>query len=162
MRKAPPLDEAGLRRALEMLRRVVIEKGLRNSVARERVARAALLYSGHFTVDDLVRRSKGGQIEVTHASSVYRTLPLLIEAGLIEETRVHCDEGTLYERAFEREHHDHLVCIRCGAVVEFHSEEIEEVQREVAVGFGFLLTGHSHELRGICSRCTEGGTDSRA
>lgn len=162
MKKSHSLDEAGLQRALALLRRVVREKGLRASSARERVALAALRYGGHFTVEDLVRRSKDERLEETHASTVYRTLPLLLEAGLLEEIRVHRDEGTFYERAFEREHHDHLVCIGCGAVVEFHSEEIEEVQREVAVSFGFLLTGHSHELRGTCTACRESGRVRRA
>jgi len=155
MKKHPALDEAGLQRAISQLRRVVREKGLRASAARERVARAALLYGGHFTVEDLVRRSKDERLEETHASTVYRTLPLLLEAGLVEEIRVHRDEGAFYERAFEREHHDHLVCLVCGAVVEFHSDEIEEVQREVAASFGFVLTGHSHELRGTCTACRE-------
>lgn len=155
MKKSPSLDEAGIERALAVLRRHVRQKGLRASAARERVARAALLYGGHFTVEDLVRRSKDERREETHASTVYRTLPLLLDAGLVEEIRVHRDEGAFYERSFEREHHDHLVCVQCGAVVEFHSEEIEEVQREVARSFGFVLTGHSHELRGACGPCRE-------
>lgn len=85
MKKSHSLDEAGLQRALALLRRVVREKGLRASSARERVALAALRYGGHFTVEDLVRRSKDERLEETHASTVYRTLPLLLEAGLLEE-----------------------------------------------------------------------------
>lgn len=156
MRRVPPprkLDERGLERAVERLRALTRNKGLKNSSAREGVARAALRRQGHFSVEDLVKELRAGGVTDVHPSTVYRVLPLLVEAGLLQVTLVSRGEGARYERAFEREHHDHLICTACGVVVEFHFEAIEVLQRDLATRFGFHLTGHIHELLGICKDC---------
>lgn len=117
------------------------------------MARAALRYEGHFTVDDLVKdfRDRGeGDI---HPATVYRVLPLLVEAGLLQITLRSSHDGARYERAFEREHHDHLICTTCGKVVEFQFEAIELLQLDVAKRFGFELKEHFHELLGTCKDC---------
>lgn len=149
-----PLDEGGIERALETLRATVKRRGLKSSATRDAIARAALRRRGHFSVDDLVNdlRARGGTD--AHAATVYRVLPLLVEAGLLQMTLVSSRDGARYERAFEREHHDHLICTSCGEVVEFEHEAIEVLQRDVAERFGFQLTGHVHELLGTCSACS--------
>jgi Fur family ferric uptake transcriptional regulator len=149
----PNLDEQGVERGLQQLRAVTHEKGLKNSAVREAVARAALSRTGHFSVEDLAADLKQGGPKKPHSATVYRVLPILVEAGLVQETLVTRGEGTFYERAFEREHHDHLICTSCGTVVEFHSEAIETLQNDLAVAFGFRLTDHVHELLGLCSDC---------
>lgn len=147
------LDDAGLQRALDHLRDVVRQRGLKSSAVRDAVARAALLRRGHFSVDDLVKDLRDGGVADAHPATVYRVLPLLVEAGLIQPTLVSTADGARYERAFEREHHDHLICTSCGAVLEFYFEAIEVLQRDVAERFGFRLTGHVHELLGVCADC---------
>ncbi|MBX3259559.1 MAG: transcriptional repressor [Labilithrix sp.] len=165
---SPGLDERGLQRALERLREVVRARGLKNSSVREIIARAALTYEGHFSIDDLVRGLRGDALVDAHPATVYRVLPLLVEAGLIEATLVSSKAGSRYERCFEREHHDHLVCTKCGTVVEFCFEAIEVLQRDLAERFGFELTGHVHELFGTCRPCKQsdkasgGATHGRA
>ena len=62
-----------------------------------------------------------------------------------------------YETTYGAEHHDHLVCARCGTVVEFGFEAFEILQREVAARHGFRLTGHAHELLGVCAECRASG-----
>jgi Fur family ferric uptake transcriptional regulator len=146
-------DPDTVERAVEALRLVVRERGLKASATREAIARAALRRTGHFSAEDLIadlRRdgSEGGQV-----ATVYRVLPLLVEAGLLQVTLLSRRDGTRYERAFEREHHDHLVCTRCGEIVEFEFEAIEVMQRQVASRFGYRLTGHVHELFGLCRLC---------
>ncbi|HVK71260.1 MAG TPA: transcriptional repressor [Polyangium sp.] len=162
MRKAtqpPVLDAVGIHRALEQLHGVVRAKGLKNSEVRDAVARVALAYDGHFTVEDLVKTLRETGTVEAHPATVYRIVPLLVEAGLLQETLVSAGEGHRYERAFEREHHDHLICTSCGKVVEFEFEAIEVLQRNIAERFGFYLTGHVHELFGLCSKCApKGGT----
>jgi Fur family ferric uptake transcriptional regulator len=86
-------------------------------------------------------------------ATVYRAVPLLIEAGLIQPTMLSRGTGHFYEVAFEREHHDHLVCKRCGEVIEFHSEAMEALQREIAARYDFSIEEHVHELLGRCKRC---------
>jgi Fur family transcriptional regulator, ferric uptake regulator len=149
----PTLDEAGVSRALERLHHVVRDRGLKSSSTRDAVARAALQRRGHFSVDELIADLRAGGAAEVHAATVYRVIPLLLEAGLIQMTLVSNREGARYERAFEREHHDHLICTACGNVVEFEFEAIELLQRDVAERFGFHLTGHVHELLGTCSNC---------
>ncbi|WP_426734312.1 Fur family transcriptional regulator [Myxococcus faecalis] len=147
------LGPEGLNRALEHLRAFVRRKGLKSSLVRESVARAALEHVGHFTAEELVRSVRQRGAEDVHPATVYRVLPLLVEAELIHQTLVSGGEGQRYERAFEREHHDHIICSSCGKVVEFHFEAIELLQNDVAKSLGFRLTGHIHELFGVCSAC---------
>lgn len=149
----PALDDAGIARALERLSRVVKERGLKSSATRDAVARAALTRSGHFLVEELSADLREHGSTDVHPATVYRVLPLLVEAGLLRMTLVSTSEGARYERAFEREHHDHLICTQCGKIVEFEFEAIELLQRDLAESFDFQLTGHIHELLGICGDC---------
>jgi Fur family transcriptional regulator, ferric uptake regulator len=153
LRTSPPLDEAGLERALSQLQEVVRRRGLKRSAVRDAVARAALLHEGHFDADDLVKVMRAKEVLDAHLATVYRVLPLLVEAGLLQPALVTTGQRNRFERAFEREHHDHLVCTRCDKVIEFHFEAIEVLQRDVAERFGFVLTGHVHELMGVCKDC---------
>jgi Fur family ferric uptake transcriptional regulator len=133
---------------MERLRQLVRERGLKASEVRDNIARAALLVEGHFSIEDLM-----DALPDAHTATVYRVIPLLVEAGLLQPAPGPSDQGNRYERAFEREHHDHLVCTNCQKVVEFHFETIELLQRDVAERFGFVLSGHVHQLFGTCSSC---------
>jgi Fur family transcriptional regulator, ferric uptake regulator len=61
--------------------------------------------------------------------------------------------ATSYERADRRKHHDHLLCVACGTVVEFTEPRIEELQEAVAARHGFEIRSHRHELYGNCPAC---------
>jgi len=140
-------------RALDRLREVVQSKELKNSQVREAIARAALQHGGHFTVEELVRSLRLQGITNVHVATVYRAIPLLVEAGLIQQSLLSEGDTQHFERSFEREHHDHLICSSCGALVEFHSEGLEALQREIAERHGYTLESHIHELRGTCAAC---------
>ena len=140
-------------RALQRFRALLRERSLKMSKVRESIARAALGCRGHFTVEDLVRLLHARGVQDAHLATVYRAIPLLIEAGLIQPALVAKGDGQRYEIAFEREHHDHLVCTGCGRVVEYQSEALEALQREIAELHGFSVEGHLHELRGRCGDC---------
>jgi Fur family ferric uptake transcriptional regulator len=147
------LDEGGVERAIERLREHVRARGLKRSTVREAVARVALRRGGHFSVDELLGDLRAQGMRDAHPATLYRVLPLLVDVGLLQLTLVSRGDGARYERAFEREHHDHLICTRCGKVVEFHFEAIEVLQRDVAARYGFRLSGHVHELLGECREC---------
>ncbi len=122
---------------------------LKQTKQRELILETFLDVNRHVTSDDLyqVVRKEHSNIGYT---TVYRTLKLLVEAGLATER--HFDDGiTRYE--IEQEHHDHLVCVKCGKIQEFECDEIEERQREVASEHGFEILRHRHELYGHCSSC---------
>jgi Fur family ferric uptake transcriptional regulator len=143
-------------RALERFRTVLHDRSLKMSRVRESIARTALSYEGHFSVDDLLQALHQKGVRDAHMATVYRALPLMVEAGLIEPALVAKSEGQRYEASFEREHHDHLVCTVCGRVVEYQSETLEALQREIASRYGFVLDDHVHELRGRCKDCRAG------
>ncbi len=134
-------------RAMERLREHVQQSGGHWSDVREAIAKAALGLDGHFSIDDL--RS---ELPSVNAATAYRVFPLLIGAGLIEQAPGPGD-GQRYERAFEREQHDHLVCKGCGCVVEFNDPVIEKLKREVAARFGFEIGSHVQHLHGVCAKC---------
>ena len=158
----PALDEEGIDRALEHLRAVIRSKGLKNSSVREAVARVALQQTGHFSVEALAAEVRGAGGVDAHPATVYRVLPLLVEAGLLQIALLSDGDQAYYERAFEREHHDHLICAECGKVVEFQSEAIEALERDVAERFQFRLLDHVHELIGVCAEChARGGGPNR-
>lgn len=142
-----------LERALSMFKETLHKRGLRYSTVREAIARAALAYDGHFEVNDLMRQLRDAKVKDAHLATVYRTLPLLVESGLIQPTLLSAGERHFYESAFERRHHDHLICTSCGKVVEFEFEAFEVLQRDVAERYGFRLTAHFHELLGQCADC---------
>lgn len=152
-RSKAAVDEAVIVRGLERLRSVLRERALKMSRVREAIARAALGYHGHFSVEQLLAVLHQEGVYEAHMATVYRALPLMIEAGLIQPALVSSGEGQLYETTFEREHHDHLVCRQCGVVIEFQSEAVEALQREIAERHEFEIDYHVHELIGRCKAC---------
>jgi Fur family ferric uptake transcriptional regulator len=122
---------------------------LKHTKQRELILTSFLEAKRHITSEDLyqVVREQHPNIGYT---TVYRTMKLLVEAGLATER--HFDDGiTRYE--IEQEHHDHLVCIKCGRIQEFECEMIEETQNEIAKRHQFEILRHRHELYGHCSNC---------
>ena len=140
---------------LHRFREFLHSRSLRATGLREDIVRVALERGGHFDVDELVLELRSRGVEASRAT-VYRALPLLLEAGILQPT-VGAKDRKRYELAEGREHHDHLVCTACGRVVEVHVPEFEELQRGIAEQHGFVLTGHSHELFGLCGPCREAG-----
>jgi Fur family transcriptional regulator, ferric uptake regulator len=120
---------------------------------REAILRGALEFEGHYNVEELTRWLHENGAEDAALATVYRVVPLLVEAGIVAPTLLTRSDGHCYEAAFEREHHDHLVCTDCGKVVEFHFEAIEVLQRDLAERYHFELTSHYHELLGLCGNC---------
>ncbi|MBX3184227.1 MAG: transcriptional repressor [Polyangiaceae bacterium] len=153
MAHAAALDSAGVERGLARLKALVRERNLKSSAVRDAVARAALQHEGHFTVEELVQTLRARGVEGAHRATVYRVLPLLVDAGLIHPALVASGDGSRYERAFEREPHEHITCTRCGRVEEFQSDAVAALQADLASRLGFRLTGRVHELFGVCSGC---------
>lgn len=126
------------------------KKGLKSTKQRDVIAEKFFSTGGHLSIEDLLALAREDFPRVGYAT-VYRTLKLLTECGLAAERRF--GEGqTMYETAGDTEHHDHLICLECGHVLEFHNEEIEREQERVARSFGFNVIRHKHELYGLCPR----------
>ncbi|WP_242346800.1 Fur family transcriptional regulator [Anaeromyxobacter terrae] len=143
--------DARVQEALDRFARFLEGKDLRLTEARAAIVEAALAREGHYPIDELIADLKQRGIRGSKAT-VYRTLPLLAEAGILEPA-ILAGETRSYETTFGRHHHDHLRCGRCGKVVEFEFEAFEILQREVATRYGFRLESHHHELIGTCPEC---------
>jgi Fur family transcriptional regulator, ferric uptake regulator len=164
---APTPGRTAIRRedALPRFEAFLARRDLRLTAARRAIVEAVLEREGHFPIEDLVRDLKRRGIRGSKAT-VYRTLPLLTEAGIVQPAVI-TGETKSYEAAVGREHHDHLVCRGCGRVIEFEFEAFEILQREVAAKYGFTLEAHHHQLFGRCPECRaahgdDGGHHARA
>ena len=107
----------------------------------------------HFDIDELFLRIRKHYPKARLAKgSIYRTLPFLIDAGLIRESLT--ERGHVcYEHTLGHTHHDHLKCIRCGKVFEFYDKRIDKAQKEICDKFKFKMVWHRHVLGGYCWRC---------
>lgn len=128
--------------------------GLKATRQREVIAREFLSQKGHLSAEDLLERVRVLDKGVSLAT-VYRTLKLLEESGLARSHRFG-DEHALFEPKLEDgSHHDHLICLLCGRIIEFVDEQIEKLQEGVARRHQFLSKWHRLELYGHCSSCQE-------
>jgi len=122
---------------------------LNTTQQRETIVDEFLESEGHVSTDDLLERSRKKNKKIGYAT-VYRTLKLLVEAGLAQQ-RDFGDGQTRYETVSH--HHDHLICSKCGLVLEFEDEDIEELQEKVAQRLGgFKIVHHRLELYGLCPK----------
>ena len=141
---------APVREEREVFSRYLTEHGLKRSEQREAILDAFLTSRQHLSVDDLHRLVSKKRADVGR-TTVYRTLKLLQEAGLARELVL--DGQNRYEQDYKREHHDHFICKSCGAIFEFHSDDIERLQDEIAERLGFVIEGHRHQIYGKCRSC---------
>jgi Fur family ferric uptake transcriptional regulator len=152
--RRPAPERASAEDPRARLSRFIAERGLKQSRQRDTVAEAFFAATGHVSAEELVERARAvdGRVSV---ATVYRTLKLLGESGLA--TARDFGEGqTRWEAALGR-HHDHLVCTRCGVIVEFANDEIERLQARVARQRGFEVESHRLELYGRCAECRRAG-----
>lgn len=125
------------------------ERKLRSTSQRDTVCSVFFGRAGHHTVEELLDHVRERDTGIGYAT-VYRTLKLLVEAGLAHESNFG-DGLTRYEFQLEEEHHDHIICLDCRAIIEFENDEIEALQDRIAESLDFRLETHSLELYGRCT-----------
>jgi Fur family ferric uptake transcriptional regulator len=135
----------------QILDNYVAARRLKRSRRRQAILDLFLGTERHLTADELYRLARRKHPAIGFAT-VYRTLKLLSACGLCREV-VFEDGVTRYEHQFNHAHHDHLVCTRCGVVVEVVDPEIERLQDRLARRHGFAPRRHRMELYGVCRRC---------
>ena len=131
---------------MERLEKLCVEKGMRMTEQRRVIARVMSVAHDHPDVEELHRRAHAVDPHISIAT-VYRTVRLFEEAGIL--TRHDFQGGrSRYEEAPET-HHDHLIDMKSGKVVEFVDEEIEALQKAIARKLGYRLVDHRLELYGV-------------
>jgi Fur family ferric uptake transcriptional regulator len=118
---------------------------------RKIILQAARELKGHFDADRLYDESSTLDRSVSRAS-VYRTIPLLVEAGLIMET-MRNQSKTSYENVSEGSYHAHLICATCGKIIEFKNDELMKLQSKICQHFNFKPTEHMMAIKGYCKKC---------
>lgn len=133
-------------RLMDRLENLCIEKGMRMTEQRRVIARVLSAAEDHPDVEELYRRASAVDENISIAT-VYRTVRLFEEAGILERHDFR-DGRSRYEPATDN-HHDHLINVQTGEVVEFNNEEIERLQEIVARELGYKLVDHRLELYGV-------------
>jgi Fur family ferric uptake transcriptional regulator len=139
--------------AVEQLSQYLATQGLRSTSQRDAILITFIEAGQHLTAEELYARVKKTHPGIGYAT-VYRTLKLLVKAGLTEERRFE-DGFTRFEFKNPNAHHDHLICTGCGSIIEFENESIEALQQEVAGKKGFKVQSHKLEIYGLCAACQQ-------
>ncbi|MBN2452276.1 MAG: transcriptional repressor [Lentisphaeria bacterium] len=132
----------------EHFARVVRDLGQELLPEESRIAAAFLNAEKHVTEQDLLVLTGDPALDLGH---VRRALRLLCELGVAQRT--YLDGHTYYEHLHLDNHHDHLICVRCGAIVEFFNDDIESGQQRTCEAYGFTPLMHKLEIRGVCRNC---------
>jgi Fur family ferric uptake transcriptional regulator len=140
-----------IRQAEDVFKEYLVSHGMKYTPERRVVLHAIVSFPGHFDADALHDRIKKNNDKLSLAT-VYRALPHFITAGIVKES-LRTEGRTHYENSFGSEHHDHLICLGCGAIIEFIDERIEELQNQVCEKYSFKAVDHKLGIRGYCKAC---------
>ncbi len=138
-----------MKEELDVFHRHLAKERLKRTSQRDLILEVFLETEDHVSVEELYDMVKRRDTTVGF-TTVYRTMRLLVEARLAREVNFN-DGRTRYEHEYKHDHHDHLICTECDALIEFVSPEIERLQEEIAQKFGFVITDHSHRIFGVCN-----------
>jgi len=138
---------------MDRLEKICTAKGMRMTEQRRVIARVLSLAEDHPDVEEIHRRAVAIDANISIAT-VYRTMRLFEESGVVERHDFQ-DGRSRYEEATE-DHHDHLIDLRSGKVIEFINEEIEKLQSRIAEEHGYKLVDHRLELYGVPLKKADG------
>ena len=136
---------------IALFRSFALKKGLRNTPEREKIIEEIFSRPDHFDVEELYLRLHRQGTKVSKAS-IYRNIPLIMECGLIREVW-HEDGHMHYEPTYGQDHHCHLRCMKCGKVIEFVDEGLEEIEKSLGRKYHFKIIDHRLEVNGVCLKC---------
>ncbi|HAS90411.1 MAG TPA: transcriptional repressor [Desulfovibrio sp.] len=140
-----------MKSALDIFTEYLTRQRLKMTPQRRTILQVFLAEEGHISSEELYNLVRTEDSSIGQAT-VYRTLKLLAESGIAKS--VDFNDGVIrYEHKYGHEHHDHLVCERCGKTIEDVDNEIEHLQEELAKKYGFDLTHHEMYLFGVCKEC---------
>ncbi len=131
------------------------QKGLKLTQPRNAILEAVFHTHSHFNVDELYDILRKDKKEVSRPT-VYRTIPLLLEAGLIKKSFTKNDKEN-YEHIYGHHEHIHFICLKCGAVIELENEELQKKLDELASNQNFKIKEKNVLVKGICSKCQRTG-----
>jgi Fur family ferric uptake transcriptional regulator len=135
-------------------------KRLRLTRPRRAIIETVFGTEQHFTAEELLKWAHRRDKSVSRAT-VYRTLPLLTESGLVREMDFGQDYKFYDPNYAERPHHNHIICQDCGKIIEFESPRMEQLQKEVSRRLGFTVKSHRLQIIATCDEFRKLGTCRR-
>jgi Fur family ferric uptake transcriptional regulator len=144
-------EQATEREEVRVFHDHIKRSGLKRTSQRDLILDVFLRTEDHVSSEDLYELVKAEDPSIGF-TTVYRTLKLLQECGLARDVEFH-DGRMLYEHDFKHGHHDHLICTHCGALIEFYSEVIEDMQDQITRLHQFEPSHHSLRIFGTCREC---------
>lgn len=146
--------------ARDILRSHLAGRGMRRTVQREAIIDAAFRTKDHFSAEDLLVMARAIEPSVSRAT-VYRTLPLLVESGLLRQLDLGGDT-TIYDPNFlDHPTHNHLVCVDCRKIIEFEDPHIELLENCITRRLGFSPTNKSVKIEARCDEFQRSGVCSK-
>src|SRR5438093_914967 len=127
------------------------QRNLRLTSQRQAIIESVFSTSQHFTAEQLLEWSRQRDKTVSRAT-IYRTLPLLTESGLVREMDFGKDYKFYDPNYAEHPHHHHIICQDCEKIVEFESEKIEKLENEISHRLGFALKDHRLQITATCEQ----------
>ena len=138
------------RKKIEQYTHYLKSKGLKSTHQRSLIVEEFCRKKGHVTAEELWKKVRQRADHIGYAT-VYRTIKHLTESGLIHKSDFGSRQSS-FEPVTEG-HHDHIICLDCGDIVEFYQEKIEALQEQLAHKYGYHLVRHKLELYGHCPKC---------
>jgi len=140
-----------MKKEKEIFKKYLVERGLKLTSEREQILKEIFSRHDHFDAEALfqVFHDKGENIS---RATIYRTLPLLVESGLVQEA-MRCGERICYEHIYGHKSHGHMICMGCGKIIEFENEKLEDIKRKACKKSGFKPTEFRFGIKGYCKDC---------
>jgi len=132
-------------------------KGLRRTVQREAIIEAAFGTKEHFSAEELLAMAKRIEKSVSRAT-VYRTLPLLVESGLLREMDLGSDTKVYDPNFIEHPTHNHLICVDCNKIIEFEDPNMELLENCITRRLGFSPANKAVKIEGHCDELKAKGS----
>ena len=153
---ADAANKCARQRFLEFL----AQKNLRMTGQRQAIIETVFSTEEHFTAEQLLEWSRRRDKSVSRAT-VYRTLPLLTESGLVREMDFGKEHKFYDPNYAEHPRHNHIICQDCGKIVEFESEKIEHVENEISRRLGYAVKSHRLQITATCEEFRQRGKCSK-
>ena len=136
---------------LKKFKNILKDENLKMTPQRVEVFRQVCDSNKHQESEEIFISLRKRDINISRAT-VYRTMDILYQHDLVQRMDIG-DGKWRYEHWLDYNQHDHLICIRCGTIVEFLNTQMEEIQNNVAKKFDYELIRHVHQLFGLCKQC---------
>jgi len=136
---------------MQALKATLQKEGLRYTRQRQEIWNELRSSDEHRDAEEIFFTLRKRGLNISRAT-VYRTIDVLVKNNLLNKLDIG-DGRARFEYNEKYLHHDHLVCTGCGKIIEFHNDNIEELQNEIAKQKNFKILHHNHQLFGICEDC---------